>query len=73
MSDQTEAGAEKRTMTKYTIVKRLDGLFQPQQNTGKKWLFPAFDSLRDAHIYMEAVRRDYKAGIVGNVSIEEVK
>lgn len=68
-------------MTKYTIVERLKSnqhpeggsVFQPQQNTGKRWLFPAFDTLRDAHIYMGAIRKDYKTGIVGNVSIEYLK
>lgn len=63
--------------TKYTIVEKLkpghptgDSFFQPQQNTGKRWLFPAFDTLRDAHIYMRLARKDYTSGIVGNVSIE---
>jgi hypothetical protein len=59
-------------MTKYKIIERPDGLFQPLQNKGGKWLFPVFESLHDAHIYMEAVRSDYKTGIVGNVSIERV-
>jgi hypothetical protein len=58
-------------MTKYQVIERTDGMYQTYQNIGKKCMFPAFNTLRDNHIYMAVVRKDYKTGIVGNVSIRK--
>jgi hypothetical protein len=56
---------------KYSVVKRKNGYYQPQKEYGHKMLYPAFDSLRDAHIFMRYTRKDYITGIVGNVQIIE--
>jgi hypothetical protein len=54
---------------KYTVIERKDGMFQAQKEYGNKMLYPAFDTLRDLNIFMDAIESDYITGIVGNVQI----
>lgn len=54
---------------KYSIIELKNGMFQPQREYGDMMLFPAFDSLRDALIYLRAVASDCETGIVGNTQI----
>lgn len=54
---------------KYSVIKLNNGMFRPQREYGERTMYPAFDSLRDANIFMEYMTDDYKPGIVGNVRI----
>jgi len=54
---------------KYSVIELVNGLYQPQREYGNKMLYPAFDSLRDAHIFMRYTVKNYQTGVVGNVQI----
>ena len=54
---------------KYSIVKRKDGMYQPQREYGDMALYPAFNTLRDAKIFMEHIADDFESGITGNVQV----
>lgn len=54
---------------KYSIVELSNGMYRPQREHGDKMMFPAFNTLRDAIIFMEYSESDFKPGIVGNVQV----
>lgn len=56
---------------KYSIVHLQNGLFRPQREYGNRMMFPAFDTVRDAIMFMRYTESDFIPGIVGNVRIIE--
>lgn len=70
------AGRDSDNFTKdpnirYSIVKLHNGMYRPQKEYGDRAMYPAFNTLRDAIIFMEHLDGDFVAGIVGNVQIVE--
>lgn len=56
---------------KFTIIKRLNGMYEPQKEYGNRTLYPSFNTLRDAMIFMDYMEPKFKRGICGNVQVIE--
>ena len=56
---------------KYSIIESEQG-YQPQKEYGDKELYPMFDTLRDAIIFMQYMEPEFKIGIVGNTQIIKI-
>ena len=54
---------------KYSIIELKNGLFRPQREYGDRMLYPAFETLHDAILFMKYTVDDFEPGIVGKMQI----
>lgn len=58
-----------RDEAKFTFVELKNGMFRPQKEFAEKTMYPAFNTFRDARIFLEYMEPEFRPGICGNFRV----